>query len=167
MIPLDNDPDNPCAGCGPNNPRGLRLRFLRDGDVVRSTLRAEPHFQGSPGRLHSGILYLAMLEVANWTVYGLRDRVGVPIRTSALETRSWLPVGMELRIEGHLRPVEKPDASVAVEARDAGGKAVATLTRDFAFMDEETFVQRMGYPHVPDVFEGAFPRRKGRGAGGK
>jgi hypothetical protein len=87
---LENDPRNPCIGCGPRNPRGLRLQFRKEGDEIASGLLAEESLEGWPGRLHSGVLYLAMLDVANWTVYGLRNRVGLPIRTSALTLHRWV-----------------------------------------------------------------------------
>ena len=35
---LENDPRNPCVGCGPLNPRGLQLKFEKVGEEVRSTL---------------------------------------------------------------------------------------------------------------------------------
>jgi hypothetical protein len=32
MIELENDPDNPCFGCGPSNPVGLHLHFFKKGN---------------------------------------------------------------------------------------------------------------------------------------
>src|SRR5256885_13201273 len=81
---LENDEANPCFGCGPRNPRGLRLSFHRVGDRVETMLLAGVTMEGWPGRLHSGILYTAMLETANWTVFGITGRIGIPVRTSGL-----------------------------------------------------------------------------------
>jgi len=53
---LENDEANPCFGCGPRNPRGLRLSFHRVGDRVETMLLADVTMEGWPGRLHSGIL---------------------------------------------------------------------------------------------------------------
>ena len=81
-VALENDGTNPCFGCGPDNPRGLRLSFRRMGDRVETSLLTQVTMEGWPGLLHSGILYTAMLETANWTVYGVTGRVGVPVRTA-------------------------------------------------------------------------------------
>ena len=55
-VALENDGTNPCFGCGPGNPRGLRLSFHRVGDRVETMLLADVTMEGWPGRLHSGIL---------------------------------------------------------------------------------------------------------------
>ncbi len=67
---------------------------------MATTLTASAQHQGWPGRLHSGILYLAMLETANWTLYGLRGRVGLPVRTSALDAKRWVATGETLILMG-------------------------------------------------------------------
>ena len=95
---LENDPRNSCIGCGPNNPRGLRLEFRGDGKRIATDLIADETLEGWPERLHSGVLYLAMLDVANWTVYGLHDRVGLPVQTSALTLQRWVPTGTRLSV---------------------------------------------------------------------
>ena len=150
--PLENDPLNPCIGCGPENARGLKLAFHREGDVVVSTLDADASMQGWPRRLHSGVLYMALLETANWTVYGLKGRVGLPVRTSALSLTRWVATGERLRLVGALR-----DATVVAEAHDGAGKVVASLERTYDFPDKKGFAARMGYDEMPPELEGLFP----------
>ena len=75
-VALENDETNPCFGCGPGNPRGLRLSFRRVGDCVETGFPAAVTMEGWPGRLHSGILHTAMLETANWTVFGVAGGSG-------------------------------------------------------------------------------------------
>lgn len=152
-VRLENDPQNPCVGCGPEHPTGLRLAFQRRGDAVETTLEATERHQGWPGRLHSGILYLAMLETANWTVYGATGRVGLPTRTSALGLQRWVRVGETLTLTGR-----KDSANVVrVEATDAEGRPVATLERAYDLVDRATFLERMGYDEVPAGLEEALP----------
>ena len=150
---LENDARNPCVGCGPGNPVGLRLQFRRRGDAVHARLAATELHQGWPGRLHSGILYLAMLETANWTLYGLAGRVGLPTRTSALGLQRWVRVGETLTLTGR-RDAENV---VRVEATDAEGRPVATLERAYDLVDRATFLRRMGYDEVPAGLEEALP----------
>lgn len=155
-VALANDPSNPCMGCGPEHPSGLRLVFRRDGDVVSAKFSASGRFQGFPNRLHSGILYLAMLETANWTVYGLRDRVGIPVRTGALDAKRWVATGEALTLTGQLTPSDETTARVRVEATDAQGAVVALLERDYDLPDRATFLARMGYKTMPPAFESDF-----------
>lgn len=154
---LENDPRNPCIGCGPENASGLRLSFRREGDAVATTLVAEPRFAGWPGRLHSGMLYLAMLETANWTLYGLKGRVGLPVRTSALDARRWVATGETLTLAGRLHGAGHATAEARVEAVDAQGRLVAALTREYELPDRATFLRRMGYAEVPAGLEDALP----------
>src|SRR2546427_7311045 len=85
---LENDPQNPCVGCGPTNPRGLQLAFRRDGKRVVTEFVAHETLEGWPGRLHSGLLYLAMLDrptgPCTGSAAGSGSRCGrVPSRSSA------------------------------------------------------------------------------------
>lgn len=121
-----------------------------------SDLVADETLEGWPDRLHSGVLYLAMLEVANWTVYGLRGRVGVPVETSALTLARWIPTGTRLRLVGVELPSYEGDLDVRVEAR-VGGEAVASLRRSYALADRTEFKERMGYDRLPDVLEEVVP----------
>lgn len=154
---LPNDPRNRCVGCGPANPVGLRLTFHRTGDVVSTRWVASPRFQGWPGRLHSGILYLAMLETANWTIFALRDRLGLPIRTGALQTQRWVATGEKLSLSGRQAPTRKAPHRVRVEAHDEDDRLVAALDREYALLDRQSFLKRMGYDSLPPVLEDLLP----------
>jgi acyl-coenzyme A thioesterase PaaI-like protein len=44
-----------CFACSPKNPIGLKLRFRREGDVVRADFLVQPEHQGWPGCLHGGL----------------------------------------------------------------------------------------------------------------
>jgi hypothetical protein len=55
-----------CFGCGPHNPHGLRLRFEREGDVVRSRFTLGSGYDGPPGILHGGLQAMVADEVAGW-----------------------------------------------------------------------------------------------------
>lgn len=156
-IALENDRTNPCFGCGPEHPTGLHLAFQREGDAVATALVASGRYQGFPDRFHSGILYLAMLETANWAVYGLRGRVGIPTRTSALEAKRWVKTGERLTLVGRLAASDETTAKVRVEAQDAQGNAVASLERDYDLPDRASFLTRMGYATMPLAFEKDFP----------
>ena len=154
---LENDPANGCIGCGPGNARGLRLAFHREGDVVVSRLDADASMQGWPRRLHSGVLYTALLETANWTVYGVKGRAGLPVRTGALSLARWVATGERLRLEGRLRDTGARAAAVTAQALDAEGRIVAGVERDYDLPNAAEFAARMGYDALPPELEGLFP----------
>ena len=72
---------------------------------------AHETLEGWPARLHSGVLYLAMLDAANWTVYGLHDRVGLPVETSALTLLRWVPTGTPAPVGRGRAAVQRGHAS--------------------------------------------------------
>jgi len=156
-VALENDETNPCFGCGPRNPRGLRLSFHRVGHRVETQFLADGTMEGWPERLHSGILYTAMLETANWTVFGLTGRIGIPVRTSALNLQRWVPTGTRLRIAGQAKNAEPNRLTIAVEAFTAEGPPVANLDRDFILPNRREFLEKMGYAEIPAAFAGLVP----------
>ncbi|HVL47687.1 MAG TPA: hypothetical protein VM889_03935 [Candidatus Thermoplasmatota archaeon] len=155
--PLENTPGNPCVGCGPEHPTGLRLAFEREGDIVRTRFEATASREGWPDRLHSGLLYLAMLETANWTLYGLGGRVGIPARTSALDAKRWVATGETLILAGRAVAPREREAAILVEAKDATGASVASLSREYDLPSRAEFLRRMGYERMPAGFEDALP----------
>ena len=156
-VALENDEKNPCFGCGPGNLRGLQFSFRRIGDRVDTSLVARVTMEGWPGRLHSGILYTAMLETANWTVYGITSRIGVPVRTSALSLQRWVQTGTRLRISGGATLKGPNGLTVAVEAVSSDGPSVSTLDQDFVLPNRREFLERMWYEQVPAAFVGLIP----------
>jgi hypothetical protein len=71
MVALENPEENPCFGCGPRHPRGLRLRFdlLRapDGSKEVSTeFTPQADEIGWPGLFHHGLHFLTLYEASYW-----------------------------------------------------------------------------------------------------
>jgi acyl-coenzyme A thioesterase PaaI-like protein len=59
-------PSNACFGCGPANPKGLRIRsFERDGGLW-ATWTPEPHHEAFPGVLNGGIIGTLLDCHCNW-----------------------------------------------------------------------------------------------------
>src|SRR6185503_14959668 len=52
----DHLPDQPCWGCGPNNPHGLRIKSYWLGASTVCTWQPQPHYAGWPGIVNGGIL---------------------------------------------------------------------------------------------------------------
>jgi acyl-coenzyme A thioesterase PaaI-like protein len=56
-----------CFGCGPANPKGLRIRSFVQGDAVVANWRPESHHEAFPGMLNGGIIGSLLDCHCNWT----------------------------------------------------------------------------------------------------
>lgn len=56
-----------CFGCGPANPKGLRIRSFVQGDTVVASWRPEAHHEAFPGMLNGGIIGSLLDCHCNWT----------------------------------------------------------------------------------------------------
>jgi acyl-coenzyme A thioesterase PaaI-like protein len=60
-------PRNHCFGCGPANPKGLRIRSFEDGDGLVADFTPEPHHEAFDGAVSGGILGTLLDCHSNWT----------------------------------------------------------------------------------------------------
>jgi acyl-coenzyme A thioesterase PaaI-like protein len=60
-------PANACFGCGPANPKGLRIRSFAQGDEVVAEWKPEPYHEAFPGVLNGGIIGTLLDCHCNWT----------------------------------------------------------------------------------------------------
>jgi acyl-coenzyme A thioesterase PaaI-like protein len=144
-----------CFGCGPHNPHGLRMRFEREGEIVRSRLTLGSGYDGPPGILHGGLQALIADEVAGWTLVGLRGRIGL---TTSLQIRyiGSLRLGTEVIAEGRLSSEQDGLATISVTLKQ-GDKTGAMARATFALPD----VQK-----ITEVLEGPLPEGWDRFFGG-
>lgn len=70
-------PHNACFGCGPSNPKGLRIRSFPQGDEVVADWRPASHHEAFPGVLNGGIIGALLDCHSNWTAaWHLMNRAG-------------------------------------------------------------------------------------------
>ena len=81
-----------CFGCGQNNPLGLKLRFIRDGETIRTEFTSDKMHQGWPGLLHGGILGCLLDEAMSNMAYA----TGNTCVTASIEIRQKQPVKVEV-----------------------------------------------------------------------
>jgi len=82
MVELENPPENPCFGCGPQHPRGLRLSFReetnRDGvREVTGEFTPQPDEVGWPTLFHHGLHFTVLYEASYWAALTLGERLWV------------------------------------------------------------------------------------------
>jgi len=81
-----------CFGCGLNNPIGLKLKFDRDGDTIRTEFTPDKTHQGWPGLLHGGILGTLLDEAMSNVAYN----TGNTCLTASINIRLKQPVKVEV-----------------------------------------------------------------------
>jgi uncharacterized protein (TIGR00369 family) len=81
-----------CFGCGRNNPIGLKLKFTRDGDTIRTEFTPDRTHQGWPGLLHGGILGTLLDEAMSNIAYA----TGNTCLTASINIRIRQPIKVEV-----------------------------------------------------------------------
>jgi uncharacterized protein (TIGR00369 family) len=106
-----------CFGCGCNNPIGLKLKFTREGDIVRTGYTPPREFQGWPGLLHGGILACLLDEAMSHAAY----TTGSTCVTASITVRQRQPIKVETplvvtaRITRHSRKLIETEGRVSLE----------------------------------------------------
>jgi uncharacterized protein (TIGR00369 family) len=77
-----------CFGCGCNNPIGLKLKFVREGDTVKTEFTPDKMYQGWPGLLHGGILACLLDEAMSNAAY----TTGSTCLTASITIRQRQPI---------------------------------------------------------------------------
>ena len=55
-LSINTERDGLCFGCGKDNPIGLKLHFIWEGETVRAEITPSKIYQGWPGVVHGGII---------------------------------------------------------------------------------------------------------------
>ncbi len=80
-----------CFGCGANNPVGLKLKFTKDGEILRTEYKPDKMLQGWPGLLHGGIVATLLDEVMSNVAYA----TGKTCLTAEMVLRQRKPVKID------------------------------------------------------------------------
>jgi acyl-coenzyme A thioesterase PaaI-like protein len=114
-------PHNACFGCGPANPKGLRIRSFPEGSDLVCRFAPEPHHEAFPGVLNGGIIGTLLDCHSNWcAAMHLMEQGGLdhpPCTVTAgfsVKLLKPTPSDRELTLRAHV--VESGDARAVVEA---------------------------------------------------
>ena len=131
--------ENPCFGCGPANPHGMRLTFETDTERQRivGRFRIGAEYQGAHGFIHGGIIATVLDEVMS-KVSRLSDVRTVTAELNVVYLKP-VPVDAELLVEGF--PVRREGRQLyhQGEIRDAAGALLARGSGRFVVVDPERF----------------------------
>jgi acyl-coenzyme A thioesterase PaaI-like protein len=130
-------PETKCFGCGPSNPRGLRIKSRVEGDDVVLEWTPEAHHEAFPGFVNGGIIGVLFDCHCNWTAaYHLMRKSGEstpPFTVTAdyaVKLRRPTPSGGPLCLRA--RVVESTDDRAVVESTlEADGELRASCRGTF------------------------------------
>jgi len=136
MAALENPPENPCFGCGPNHPRGLRLSFRRevaeDGkDEVRGEFTPRPDEIGWPTLFHHGLHFMALYEASYWAALTFGGKVWVSAGPISYTSDRLPRVGVTHSVAARI--VDRSDRALHIRAdsRVVSGKPCGFLETDW------------------------------------
>lgn len=151
-----------CFACGTENEHGLKMRFYRRGDEVRSDVVLAKRFVGWENMAHGGVVSALLDEVMAWTILYFRRSLCV---TREIKVRYLKPVPIEvpLTLIGALVQPERRRFGCRVEAQvlDKSGTILARAEADFALLRQEQLdllperVRRDMEAFVSDLDKGA------------
>ena len=132
LTPIEHSAQSRCFGCGPANPAGLRLEFLRAEDGTIVCLPTIPtSFEGPLGYVHGGIIATLLDETMSKSVRA-SGRIAV---TSELKIDYLRPVpsGAPIRLEGRVVRSEGPKHWT--EARILNGRGTPLARAEGLFVE--------------------------------
>lgn len=130
-------PNGTCFGCGPANPKGLRIKSFVQGDEVVAEWSAAPHQEAYPGALNGGIIGTLLDCHCNWTAaWHLMQKNGEdhpPCTVTAdyaIKLKRPTPTNGPIQLRAHV--VESSADRAVVEGElIAGGKVCDTCRGTF------------------------------------
>ncbi|KPK83360.1 MAG: hypothetical protein AMS27_13110 [Bacteroides sp. SM23_62_1] len=142
-----------CFGCSPDNPIGLKMTFIEDGDYVISEWEPLVHYQGYLNVLHGGIQAVLMDEIASWTVYVKVKTGGV---TSSLSVDYIKPVFVNqgpVKLRAQLFKSDGRIATVHVELYNPDNTLASEARVNYYIYPEEVARRRFHYPGHDQFFD--------------
>jgi acyl-coenzyme A thioesterase PaaI-like protein len=150
-LPID---DGRCFACGPENQAGLRLRFERgDGGGVCARTQLRPEFQGWQGIAHGGVA-LALLDEAMAHAAGAAGHRGVTASMNA-RFRKPVPLGVPLRIEGHVKWTRRNVLELQASVTDETGAVLVEGEGRFVSQGRIEDIADRRNPNAPERLSNA------------
>lgn len=119
-----------CFACGPENPIGLHIRFVLDGDVCRGRFTPTVNHVGWSDTVHGGIIYSALDDVTANLLY-LQGRKAHTARCE-IRYRDALRVGESVTLLGRIVKEKGRLVQLVGEAtRDSDRKLIADCEASF------------------------------------
>ncbi len=139
-----------CFCCGPENPSGLKLRFIKESDAAVSTTFTAPEDWTGWGRvLHGGFQTLLLDETTSWAAFGALGERSFVTREITVRFLRPVHVGEPLTILGRIVE-DRGRALVAKgEIRNAAGEVLSEADAVLVRLDERAMRAVTGEEALP------------------
>jgi hypothetical protein len=153
MVELENPPENPCFGCGPNHPRGLRLRFEtatgpEGTPEVRARFTPRSDEIGWPTLFHHGLHFMVLYETSYWAALTLGEKLWVSVGAANYTTDRLPRVGVPHLARAWIVRSETESLSIRATSTAENGKPCGTLDTSWKPASRAS-VERAGI-HLPN-----------------
>jgi uncharacterized protein (TIGR00369 family) len=91
-----------CFGCGADNPLGLHMEFLTDGQRIYSFVTVPSAMAGWDQTVHGGIITTMLDEIMGWSVIYLLKKIGVT-KSITVDFKKPIHVGHQLTVVGFIQ----------------------------------------------------------------
>jgi len=135
-----------CFGCSPNNPIGLKMEFIDEGEYLICNWEPQEIFQGYIHILHGGVQATLMDEIASWYIL---TKLGTAGLTSKMETHHRKPIFTnkgKLLIKARLKEKTTRIARIDVEIYNNDGSLGATGVIDYFILSSQQAEEKLMYP---------------------
>ena len=135
-----------CFACSPDNPIGLHLQFMDEGELVSCEWEADDNFTGYTNVLHGGIQSTIMDEIASWTIYVKAGTGGV---TSSMNLRFRKPCLITkgaIRVTAEIKDITSRIISVNVKLYDHEGLLCSEGVVDYFVLPVDKAKEKFYYP---------------------
>ncbi|MBS2023379.1 MAG: PaaI family thioesterase [Deltaproteobacteria bacterium] len=134
----------PCFGCGPDHPHGLRLSFTEVGDEVHTRYLPRTSQQGPPNIMHGGLVFTLADELAAWGVIVKLGKFGF---TARFQGKLQKPVRPGTELHGRSKIVRSTGRTAEVHVLlTQEGEPAFDGTFTFAIVDRGAAEKMIGGP---------------------
>lgn len=148
-------PADHCIACSPTNPRGLHLRFRRQGpDAISTEVTLHRDFCGWAEVAHGGIVTLLLDEVASWCVAACRNERRFATREIQVRFVKPTPVEQPLRATARITGEQGPRVELEAEVRLVDGNVQTARARVEIVRFDEARYRRFRTAVEPPAGEG-------------
>jgi acyl-coenzyme A thioesterase PaaI-like protein len=119
--------DHYCIACGKDNPIGLKLEFVIEGDTIHADWIPDKRFQGYADIVHGGMITLVLDEVMvnlPWR------KLGVPVVSAEMTVRLKQPgkIGEKIRFSARMDDPNRKIILTSGLAQGEDGRVIAEAT---------------------------------------
>ena len=140
-------------GCSPNNPIGLRMEFVEEGEEIVCVWDPGEHYQGFHDVLHGGIQATMMDEIASWVVFMKLDTGGVTYSINSLYRKPVLISRGSVTLRAKLSEHKRRIASIEVHLFDGDGLKCSEGNVEYFVLPREKAEKELRFPGKHAFYE--------------